>query len=66
MLFYRAPFCKACHVKRGMGTCEKCEATRKELADVERDMRAFLQKRKEREESDPSDRAEERSSNWDW
>lgn len=50
MLCYRAPRCKTCHVKQGMGTCEKCEATRKELAEVERDMRAFLKERKERED----------------
>jgi hypothetical protein len=50
MLFYRAGLCSACKVKLGLGKCEKCEAARKDLAEIERE---FLKERKEREDREP-------------
>jgi hypothetical protein len=41
-MFYRAPLCKTCGVKSGLGSCPKCDATREELARVEQEMKQHM------------------------
>lgn len=36
--FYRAARCRTCGVKRGLGDCEKCKETAKEVAEVRQAM----------------------------